>query len=402
MEKAKLKISNKLSAIVKIGNTELNVPKEYKFENRDLHGVDCEVERQDGKIVRIVVNGKDLPKDDHEVQRKEEAAKKRVEEAAAERVRQQAEQRQAQQLQQPQFVPQGGGGFVRDSFDMKLAQVPKDVRNLTVENPDNFNLKFNKYARLVTTEDKKTGLPKYKFEFFKKDKFLIKGHFGNMDFKGLAEREARNALAVFGKERTEVVKMKPQGRLIIGLGGHSVYEVAITLHHIYGIPFIPASSIKGVLRSYIINNVETFQNNEGLAIHDKAFCDIFGCPSTLTVEIDNKKQSYTSHYKEAKQGNATFFDAFPMSEPTIAPDVMNPHYGEWYGKGKAPTDTMSPIPVFFPTVHGADFQFIIASKKEDFKLFKGKTLINWLKEALTEQGIGAKTAIGYGYFNPVT
>jgi CRISPR-associated protein Cmr6 len=394
MEKAKLKISNKLSAIVKIGNTELNVPKEYKFENRDLHGADCEVERKDGKIVRIVVNGKDLPKDDLEVQRKEAATQKRLEEEAAERLRQQAERRQEQQPQQ-RFPSQGGSGDVRDSFDIKLAQVPRDVRNLMIDNPDNFNLKFNKYARLVTTEDKKTGLPKYKFEFFKKDRFLIKGHFGNIDFKSLAARETQNAFAIFGKDKTEVACMKPQGRLIIGLGGHSVYEVAITLHHIYGIPYIPASSIKGVLRSYIINNVEAFKNNEGLAIENKEFCDVFGCPSMF---VDDKKQSHQSYYKEAKQGDTAFFDAYPLTEPTIAPDVMNPHYGEWYGKGKAPTDTMSPVPVFFPTVSGASFQFIIASKKDNFKLFKGKSLINWLKEALTEQGIGAKTAIGYGYF----
>ena len=202
MEKGKLKISNKLSGIVKIGGTELNVPKEYVFENRDLHGVDCEVERQNGVIVRIVVNGTDLPKSDAVVQRKEAEAKKRADDEAAERQRQQLErqQQQGQRQQQQPAQQQGGGGVMYDSFDKSLTQVPRDVRALTIDKPDNFNLKFNKYARLVTTEDKKTGLPKYKFEFFKKDRFLIKPNFGTMDFKEIANREVQNALALFGEK----------------------------------------------------------------------------------------------------------------------------------------------------------------------------------------------------------
>ena len=43
--------------------------------------------------------------------------------------------------------------------------------------------------------------------------------------------------------------------MVVGLGGESVYETSITLHHIYGIPYIPASSIKGVVRSWIITEV---------------------------------------------------------------------------------------------------------------------------------------------------
>ena len=164
MEKGTLKINNKLSGIIKVGGKEINVPKEYVFENRDLHGVDCEVERQNGVIVRIVVDGKDLPKSDAVLQRKEDAAKKREEDEAAERQRQQVE-RQQQQAQRQPVQHQGGGGVMYDSFDKNLAQVPSDVRKLAIsaQELDNFNLKFNKYARLVTTEDKKTGLPKYKF-----------------------------------------------------------------------------------------------------------------------------------------------------------------------------------------------------------------------------------------------
>jgi CRISPR-associated protein Cmr6 len=183
--------------------------------------------------------------------------------------------------------------------------------------------------------------------------------------------------------------------LIVGLGGESVYETALTLHHVFGFPFIPASSVKGVVRSWIITTVFEkdekgeidLKNAEKRAKQNADFCFIFG----------SNAESYD---KKARQGEVTFFDAYPTTAPRIKPDLMNPHYGEYYDKNsqKFPTDTQSPIPIFFLTVAGAPFQFIIASKKWDLtQLFKGKTLENWLIDALQNHGIGAKTAVGYGY-----
>ena len=177
--------------------------------------------------------------------------------------------------------------------------------------------------------------------------------------------------------------------MALGLGHENVYETGITLHHIYGIPYIPASSVKGVVRSWIIQ--EKFDNNEEKAFADnsdesKMMCDIFGC--------DEK-----SYYKEARQGSITFFDAFPTEAPTIEPDIMNPHYPEYYGKDNVPpTDYQNPVPIPFLTVKNTKFQFIIGSKKEPLNNYKiGENTIEiWLKEALTHHGIGAKTAVGYG------
>jgi CRISPR/Cas system CMR subunit Cmr6 (Cas7 group RAMP superfamily) len=48
---------------------------------------------------------------------------------------------------------------------------------------------------------------------------------------------------------------------------------------------------------------------------------------------------------------------------------------------------------------GAEFQFIIGSKTNTIETYKigGLTITKWLHKALTEHGIGAKTAVGYGY-----
>jgi len=106
---------------------------------------------------------------------------------------------------------------------------------------------------------------------------------------------------------------------------------------------------------------------------------------------------------------------------------MNPHYGDYYGgktvngKPLPPADYLNPVPIPFLTIgKGAKFEFIIGMQKvlkitdlseEEQKsriipecqaLTDGAMLhdltLEWLKKALTEHGIGAKTAVGYGYF----
>jgi CRISPR-associated protein Cmr6 len=385
--KLKIKPNRKVELTVK-GKDQSNI-KEFDFSGFEPNTYDCEVETSNGKPVRIVVNGKDVPKNDDVVKRREEDDKRKKAEEDAKREQEKLAKQEAQQRAYPENV-----NVTNDAFKLDLAQVPSDTRRLTVLNPDNFSLKLNKFARLETTYDKNNEA-KLKFEFFKKGKFQIQANFKSIDFQQIASREIRNAHVLFSPAKTQSLWVVPQGRLIVGLGGESVYETALTLHHVFGFPFIPASSVKGVVRSWIITTVfekdETgaidLKNAEKRAKQHEDFCLIFGSDAE-------------NHDKTARQGEVTFFDAYPTSAPRIETDLMNPHYGEYYDKTKQvfPTDTQSPVPVFFLTVAGAPFQFIIASKKWDLtKLFKGKTLENWLKEALQNHGIGAKTAVGYGY-----
>ncbi len=283
-----------------------------------------------------------------------------------------------------------------DSFLLEKTKVPVDVRaiNFKTEDIDNFHLKLNRFARFekANAENK----VKEKFYFFNAkavknknkqvllDSFEIKAKFDKINFTALTTRQQQHAQSLIGDKPLIHRTFTPNWRLVVGLGGESVYEMSITLHHIYGFPYIPASSIKGVLRSYIIAEVSEFENDEDKALKNPLFVKIFGSTDS--------------------QGQVTFFDAFPTKAPTIKPDIMNPHYGDWYGNKKdncgnpiAPTDTQSPVPVFFLTVEGT-FQFLFGSKqmKINDPLWKDKTLADWLKDALAEHGIGAKTAVGYG------
>lgn len=192
-------------------------------------------------------------------------------------------------------------------------------------------------------------------------------------------------------------------KLIIGLGGQSVFETDITLHHTYGIPYIPGSALKGVLRNYIIQ--EYCNESEKEANEKQWFVKIFGGK--------NDKG-------ESVQGKVIFMDSFPCNTNFIIKrDIMTPHHSDYYSSEgeniQLPLDSDEPTPIPFLVVQNKGgnervlFQINIAIDKsiaEDELEAVGKenqknitTFIEEaLKEALRFYGIGAKTSVGYGYF----
>lgn len=269
-----------------------------------------------------------------------------------------------------------------DSLDISKTKLPEDTRNVLggFKNVDNFHLRFNKLARFE--EDK--------FKFFETDrkgvKYQIRANFSDKFFTNVAQRFYGSIKRLNLKFSDDLV-LTPEWRMVVGLGNESVYETSMTLHHIYGIPYIPGSAIKGVVRSYII--AEEFGSAEKQALEDPGFCDIFG--------------------NQNMQGKIIFFDAFPLSKPQIKVDVMNPHYRPYYSdpSGKVPpADYHNPVPIPFLTVEDTKFRFIVGiNEKDDNPIQQGKfsgedplsVAFKWMKKALNEHGIGAKTAVGYGY-----
>lgn len=430
-EKGVLKVSSKLGGTIKRGKNKLGIPKEYDLSPRErFNNKECEYEMDGGRIIKVFVDGKELPKDTEAEERKLERIAKRKAEEEAERIRKEEEKKHAA----------ANRGFEIDSFDIKRAFAPKDTADLGIQKyqVENFALKLKKFARFVENEGEYS---KSNFEFFKTNRgrkeHQIIANYGDTNFDDLTQRNLKSAKAFLG-DNCEEFTMSTNGRLITGLGGASVYETDITLHHIYGFPYLPASGIKGVVRSWIIQNV--FGNPENITEEgDKksplinaefraltesiAFCRIFGCPAQSTKFLldnngnrikdergrDKTKISEVALRKkdnekkgEESQGKVLFFDAFPTAAPNVVPEVMNPHYGPYYtGDGKTPpADYHNPVPILFLAVDKkTKFQFIVGSKYGswlDWKI-KDRTILEWTKFALQNHGIGAKTAVGYGY-----
>jgi len=270
-------------------------------------------------------------------------------------------------------------------------RLPLDTAQIIqYENIDNFALKLNKAVKFKKDESKPNEIEKPLL--YKNDRKLgetkIKFDFKNQ--KSIQDKIRIHQdliLKSFKPDLKKEITLKTDWRMAVGLGQESVYETSLALHHVYGIPYIPASSIKGVVRSWVITDI--FENNEDKAQKSLEFSKIFG--------------------SQDLKGEIIFFDAFPTSDISVKEDIMNVHYPDYYGGGenpKPPTDTQNPNPIPFLTVENTSFRFMIASKKRNLNEFKIKdiegndqTISQWLIEALTQHGIGAKTAVGYGYMN---
>ncbi len=229
----------------------------------------------------------------------------------------------------------------------------------------NFALALNKPHKSLSKYKINNGkeLKKLNERFFTKDSKgkVIKQELDDFSFVGIdlvaIEKNQEKAIQSLCSENYDYIDFEPDWRFVIGLGGASVYETSITLHHIYGIPYIPATSIKGVVRSwYLLDKYhDKKQEMEGFAIStDEIFCKVFGCPKDF--KIDSKPfKSILKHKGESAEyaGNIIFFDAYPLTSPQLKLDIMTPHYQPYYDdkKGeKPPADYYSPNPIPFLTL----------------------------------------------------
>lgn len=344
---------------------------DYRFSDDTYNNTECQFERDGGKLIKLIAHDGTVLVD-----------KTAIAQAAGSGVRGSATD---------ELIANSN-----DIFDIEKTFLPRDIRQLAghinQQGIDNFALKLNKPARYDGEGEK------LRFYFYRQNKkgrdSLIHPSFHLAPISALAERQLKNAsvLLPFVLPST----FTPDWRLVVGLGGESVYETSMTLHHIYGIPYIPGSSIKGVVRSWIVANVFLPQISEeakerGSKAEEKAWEN-----KTFVKWFGNQDQV----------GKITFFDAFPMEAPRIEPDVMNVHYQNYYSDNKgrtAPTDCQRTNPIPFLTVSGSPFQFIVGANKKTLiedKTIQDKSIIAWLKDALESHGIGAKTAVGYGYLKP--
>lgn len=273
--------------------------------------------------------------------------------------------------------------------------LPRDTLDIIdMKSVDNFSLKLNRLARFFYDNEGGGTFVFFKVATKQGQPDWVNPDFSKVDIEAL-NRRRKNTISALNL-KTKELRFTPDWRLTVGLGQASVYETSMTLHHIYGTPYIPASSIKGVLRNWIITRI--FDGLEGNkttgALADRGFCHIFGSPA----------QSILSNYR----GAIRFFDAFPVTKPKVVPDIMNPHFGPYYTGGNnlnPPADYYSPVPVFFLAVENTTFTTTFGLATGDNApissgVFEGKKPLDvvsyWLNDCLAEHGVGAKTAIGYG------
>jgi CRISPR-associated protein Cmr6 len=192
--------------------------------------------------------------------------------------------------------------------------------------------------------------------------------------------------------------------LITGIGQTHPNEVGMVFDHTIGIPYIPASSVKGIARfAHMLELIKsddlfdyTDSDKDGEYIVESNLKTLI--PAIFGGDADEEKAGKKKTKK--LKGKVIFLDAYPDNIPDLHVDIMNPHYGEYYSDDKnkiPPADYLDPTPIKFLTVKpGTIFRFkALVSKDSDFLLEPLKTAF---QNALEDEGVGAKTAVGYGRF----
>jgi CRISPR-associated protein Cmr6 len=101
------------------------------------------------------------------------------------------------------------------------------------------------------------------------------------------------------------------------------------------------------------------------------------------------------------KGLLRFWDAFPSGDVKLDVDIMNPHHGEYLNGNGSPHDSEQPVPIFFLVMKsGADFNFYVESEDRYGLLDRVGDWKSLVSEAFNYAfdwlGFGAKTAVGYG------
>jgi CRISPR-associated protein Cmr6 len=234
----------------------------------------------------------------------------------------------------------------------------------------------------------------------------------------------KESLKKIGYEDIFSSKLKTAYRLVVGLGSGSVFETSLTLHHIFGIPYIPASALKGVVRSVSFWEIakSEMKKNENFNIEEfqKKLYDENISNSDTEEIIIHKILFGTQEFK----GLLIFLDSYPginkenNNFDIFELDVMTPHYQKYYTENQTPGDWENPNPITFLTVKkGIPFEFNVLIDKHRLQEIEKNKIIpekvieklknyqelknkvkRWLELALKEFGVGAKTRLGYGIF----
>lgn len=174
---------------------------------------------------------------------------------------------------------------------------------------------------------------------------------------------------------------KTNSTFVTGLGREHPVENGFAWHQSLGVPFLPGSSVKGLVRAYATS---WLQEDKVLINH------IFG-----PLQSDGAST-------EPQVGSVIFLDALPTKAVQLKADIITPHYAPYYQDDSntiPPADWHDPTPIPFLVVDKQQsFMFSIMPRTQDAQEDCEQVKI-WLQEALEYIGAGAKTATGYGRFS---
>ncbi len=271
--------------------------------------------------------------------------------------------------------------------------------------------------------------------------------------KQLQQRQQHNAATL----QQDSLLYKPAigtSPFVTGLGNEHPLENGFAFLNPYGLPYLPGSSIKGVLRaaaeelalglyedshgwdmlkvwylfgletgsSYLkgqdrdidVLDEETQRRKDDYLKWAQAYADnealLNFIRSLKNKDVIKKYQEQpqqflldlqTKNFDELSfQGCVQFWDAYPQCK-NMAIDILTPHHGGYFKGENAPHDSEQPIPNLFLTLPpNTEFDFYCQAETARLPESIRKEWKTLLQTAFTYafdwMGFGAKTAVGYG------
>ena len=180
-----------------------------------------------------------------------------------------------------------------------------------------------------------------------------------------------------------------------GAGLEHPLENGFSFLNPYGLPYLPGSGVKGVLR----------RAAEELVSGD--YGDPEGWDQDAIDTLFGRETKSGDSETARNRGALMFWDVIP--EPagnTLRVEIMTPHYGDYYQGNATPHDSGQPNPIPFLAIPpGSSFTFHVQCNpallpkalRDSWKIL----LEAAFRHAFDWLGFGAKTAVGYGQF-PIT
>lgn len=246
-----------------------------------------------------------------------------------------------------------------------------------------------------------------KFGSFEKEKLTYYNENGGLHFS-ISDTHKKTIIEYIAAKEKKVIKrlrkdydlmgvlLTQNWRAAIGLGTDSAYQNGFTLHKVYGVPYLPASAIKGIIRSYTISTY--FKRNEAEAQKDVGFQYLFGNERL----VNETKEIIVSECA----GKINFTNAYAINtEFIIEADIITAHNVQYHSNGNYPSASESPTVIPFLSFKKATFEpFCYIAKGENTKITEGvfaeerplELIKKIMVQAFEIQGIGAKTNLGYG------
>jgi CRISPR-associated protein Cmr6 len=257
------------------------------------------------------------------------------------------------------------------------------------------------------------------------------------------------------------IEAQSSAPFMTGMGMEHPLENGFSFLSPYGIPYLPGSGIKGVLRR-AAEDLALGKSDENQGWDILAVWRLFGfeassahlagfpkCPHDFLAELAEERKvlyrrcvdkvspddagaflhdmlspeeskPYSDDLRQflvaiqsnkklrdslAWKGGLSFWDAFPRVESLVV-EILNPHQNSYYQQGNTPADCESPVPIFFLAIpEGAWFTFhvqcITHRLSNPLKTVWRQLLTQAFAHAFDWFGFGAKTAVGYGQFQPI-